>query len=198
MEEQKVKTEPVKTQRRIALSTDEMRLYLESKGVVCNTANNIFVENLYNAVKIMSFAPDKKSGLITTQSQVTLPILDMAKTVDMIMGRIGQRIRGFDIVGGYKVSMQSMQEALNRHIYFNHKFDEVNDLFVEIIEEAIKDKFVDPRKLPYSIKRKLKVIESQEEQKNHGEEATAELQDEKDKEEVPKVEKAKTSKNSKE
>ena len=39
MEEQKVKTEPVKTQRRIALSTDEMRLYLESQGVICNKAN---------------------------------------------------------------------------------------------------------------------------------------------------------------
>ena len=159
MEEQKVKTEPVKTQRRIALSTDEMRLYLESQGVICNKANNIFVENLYNAVRVMSFSPDKKISVVITQSQATLLILDMTKIVDMIMGRIGQRIRRFDVVGEYKVSIESIQQTLNKYIYYNHKFDEVNDLFVEIIEEVIKDKLIDSRRLPYSIKRRLKALE---------------------------------------
>ena len=151
--------EQVKTQRRIALSADEMRSYLETKGVICNTTNHVFVENLYNAVRVMSFSPDKKISVVITQSQATLLILDMTKIVDMIMGRIGQRIRRFDVVGEYKISIESIQQTLNKYIYYNHKFEELGNFSSKILEEAINDKLIDSRRLPYSIKRRLKALE---------------------------------------
>lgn len=125
-----------KQQKRRNLSLADKQKYLEKQGITCTNTNEVFVNNLYNAVIKMNKMPDMQIATVFTNSQTTIRLMNIATIVDTMMNSMNRRIRGFDTVGGFRTDIDRTVKTLEDHKYFTSKIDELTQLFEDIIDEA--------------------------------------------------------------
>ena len=125
-----------KQQKRKNLSIADKQKYLEKQGITCTNTNEVFVNNLYNAVIKMNKMPDMQIATVFTNSQTTIRLMNIATIVDTMMNSMNRRIRGFDTVGGFRTDIDRTVKTLEDHKYFTSKIDELTQLFEDIIDEA--------------------------------------------------------------
>lgn len=125
-----------KQQKRRNLSIADKQRYLEKQGITCTNTNEVFVNNLYNAVIKMNKMPDMQIATVFTNSQTTIRLMNIATIVDTMMNSMNRRIRGFDTVGGFRTDIDRTVKTLEDHKYFTSKIDELTQLFEDIIDEA--------------------------------------------------------------
>lgn len=125
-----------KQQKRRNLSIADKQKYLEKQGITCTNTNEVFVNNLYNAVIKMNKMPDMQIATVFTNSQTTIRLMNIATIVDTMMNSMNRRIRGFDTVGGFRTDIDRTVKTLEDHKYFTSKIDELTQLFEDIIDEA--------------------------------------------------------------
>lgn len=125
-----------KQQKRRNLSIADKQKYLEKQGITCTNTNDVFVNNLYNAVIKMNKMPDMQIATVFTNSQTTIRLMNIATIVDTMMNSMNRRIRGFDTVGGFRTDIDRTVKTLEDHKYFTSKIDELTQLFEDIIDEA--------------------------------------------------------------
>jgi hypothetical protein len=125
-----------KQQKRKNLSLADKQKYLEKQGITCTNTNEVFVNNLYNAVIKMNKMPDMQIATVFTNSQTTIRLMNIATIVDTMMNSMNRRIRGFDTVGGFRTDIDRTVKTLEDHKYFSSKIDELTQLFEDIIDEA--------------------------------------------------------------
>ena len=130
------------------ITIEEMLEYLESQGIQCKGNNYSLIKNLHKAVRAMRIKPNANFEYVSIQSQSTLSAVEMAKTVDILMEGINKRIRGFDSVGAHQTSMKELLQAIESHKYFSDKLCKLNDLFIDIVRDAVSKKIVDENRLP--------------------------------------------------
>ena len=125
-----------KQQKRRNLSIADKQKYLEKQGITCTNTNEVFVNNLYNAVIKMNKMPDMQIATVFTNSQTTIRLMNIATIVDTMMNSMNRRIRGFDTVGGFRTDIDRTVKTLEDHKYFSSKIDELSEEFEKIIDEA--------------------------------------------------------------
>ena len=125
-----------KQQKRKNLSLADKLKYLEKQGITCTNTNEVFVNNLYNAVIKMNKMPDMQIATVFTNSQTTIRLMNIATIVDTMMNSMNRRIRGFDTVGGFRTDIDRTVKTLEDHKYFSSKIDELSEEFEKIIDEA--------------------------------------------------------------
>ena len=125
-----------KQQKRKNLSLADKVKYLEKQGITCTNTNEVFVNNLYNAVIKMNKMPDMQIATVFTNSQTTIRLMNIATIVDTMMNSMNRRIRGFDTVGGFRTDIVRTVKTLEDHKYFSSKIDELSEEFEKIIDEA--------------------------------------------------------------
>ena len=125
-----------KQQKRKNLSLADKVKYLEKQGITCTNTNEVFVNNLYNAVIKMNKMPDMQIATVFTNSQTTIRLMNIATIVDTMMNSMNRRIRGFDTVGGFRTDIDRTVKTLEDHKYFSSKIDELSEEFEKIIDEA--------------------------------------------------------------
>ena len=125
-----------KQQKRRNLSIADKQKYLEKQGITCTNTNEVFLNNLYNAVIKMNKMPDMQIATVFTNSQTTIRLMNIATIVDTMMNSMNRRIRGFDTVGGFRTDIDRTVKTLEDHKYFSSKIDELTQLFEDIIDEA--------------------------------------------------------------
>ena len=125
-----------KQQKRKNLSLADKLKYLEKQGITCTNTNEVFVNNLYNAVIKMNKMPDMQIATVFTNSQTTIRLMNIATIVDTMMNSMNRRIRGFDTVGGFRTDIVRTVKTLEDHKYFSSKIDELSEEFEKIIDEA--------------------------------------------------------------
>ena len=125
-----------KQQKRRNLSLADKLKYLEKQGIACTNTNEVFVNNLYNAVIKMNKMPDMQIATVFTNSQTTIRLMNIATIVDTMMNSMNRRIRGFDTVGGFRTDIDRTVKTLEDHKYFSSKIDELSEEFEKIIDEA--------------------------------------------------------------
>ena len=125
-----------KQQKRRNLSLADKLKYLEKQDITCTNTNEVFVNNLYNAVIKMNKMPDMQIATVFTNSQTTIRLMNIATIVDTMMNSMNRRIRGFDTVSGFRTDIDRTVKTLEDHKYFSSKIDELTQLFEDIIDEA--------------------------------------------------------------
>ena len=125
-----------KQQKRKNLSLADKVKYLEKQGISYTNTNEVFVNNLYNAVIKMNKMPDMQIATVFTNSQTTIRLMNIATIVDTMMNSMNRRIRGFDTVGGFRTDIDRTVKTLEDHKYFSSKIDELSEEFEKIIDEA--------------------------------------------------------------
>ena len=125
-----------KQQKRKNLSLADKLKYLEKQGITCTNTNEVFVNNLYNAVIKMNKMPDMQIATVFTNSQTTIRLMNIATIVDTMMNSMNRRIRGFDTVGGFRTDIDRTVKTLEDHKYFSSKIDELSKKNKKIIDEA--------------------------------------------------------------
>ena len=125
-----------KQQKRKNLSLADKVKYLEKQGITYTNTNEVFVNNLYNAVIKMNKMPDMQIATVFTNSQTTIRLTNIATIVDTMMNSMNRRIRGFDTVGGFRTDIDRTVKTLEDHKYFSSKIDELSEEFEKIIDEA--------------------------------------------------------------
>ena len=125
-----------KQQKRKNLSLADKVKYLEKQGITYTNTNEVFVNNLYNAVIKMNKMPDMQIATVFTNSQTTIRLMNIATIVDTMMNSMNRRIRGFDTVGGFRTDIDRTVKTLEDHKYFSSKIDELSEEFEKIIDEA--------------------------------------------------------------
>ena len=125
-----------KQQKRKNLSLADKLKYLEKQGITYTNTNEVFVNNLYNAVIKMNKMPDMQIATVFTNSQTTIRLMNIATIVDTMMNSMNRRIRGFDTVGGFRTDIDRTVKTLEDHKYFSSKIDELSEEFEKIIDEA--------------------------------------------------------------
>ncbi len=125
-----------KQQKRKNLSLADKVKYLEKQGITYTNTNEVFVNNLYNAVIKMNKMPDMQIATVFTNSQTTIRLMNIATIVDTMMNSMNRRIRGFDTVGGFRTDIVRTVKTLEDHKYFSSKIDELSEEFEKIIDEA--------------------------------------------------------------
>ena len=125
-----------KQQKRKNLSLADKLKYLEKQGITRTNTNEVFVNNLYNAVIKMNKMPDMQIATVFTNSQTTIRLMNIATIVDTMMNSMNRRIRGFDTVGGFRTDIDRTVKTLEDHKYFSSKIDELSEEFEKIIDEA--------------------------------------------------------------
>ena len=125
-----------KQQKRKNLSLADKLKYLEKQGITCTNTNEVFVNNLYNAVIKMNKMPDMQIATVFTNSQTTIRLMNIATIVDTMMNSMNRRIMGFDTVGGFRTDIDRTVKTLEDHKYFSSKIDELSEEFEKIIDEA--------------------------------------------------------------
>ena len=125
-----------KQQKRKNLSLADKLKYLEKQDIACTNTNEVFVNNLYNAVIKMNKMPDMQIATVFTNSQTTIRLMNIATIVDTMMNSMNRRIRGFDTVGGFRTDIDRTVKTLEDHKYFSSKIDELSEEFEKIIDEA--------------------------------------------------------------
>ena len=125
-----------KQQKRKNLSLVDKLKYLEKQDIACTNTNEVFVNNLYNAVIKMNKMPDMQIATVFTNSQTTIRLMNIATIVDTMMNSMNRRIRGFDTVGGFRTDIDRTVKTLEDHKYFSSKIDELSEEFEKIIDEA--------------------------------------------------------------
>ena len=125
-----------KQQKRKNLSLADKLKYLEKQDITCTNTNEVFVNNLYNAVIKMNKMPDMQIATVFTNSQTTIRLMNIATIVDTMMNSMNRRIRGFDTVSGFRTDIDRTVKTLEDHKYFSSKIDELTQLFEDIIDEA--------------------------------------------------------------
>ena len=125
-----------KQQKRKNLSLVDKLKYLEKQDITCTNTNEVFVNNLYNAVIKMNKMPDMQIATVFTNSQTTIRLMNIATIVDTMMNSMNRRIRGFDTVGGFRTDIDRTVKTLEDHKYFSSKIDELSEEFEKIIDEA--------------------------------------------------------------
>jgi hypothetical protein len=73
-----------KQQKRKNLSLADKLKYLEKQDITCTNTNEVFVNNLYNAVIKMNKMPDMQIATVFTNSQTTIRLMSIATIVDTI------------------------------------------------------------------------------------------------------------------
>ena len=125
-----------KKQKRRNIYIEDKIKYLEKQDITCTNTNEVFVNNLYNAVIKMNKMPDMQIATVFTNSQTTIRLMNIATIVDTMMNAMNRRIRGFDTVGGFRTDIDRTVKTLEDHKYFTSKIDELTQLFEDIIDEA--------------------------------------------------------------
>ena len=125
-----------KQQKRKNLSLADKLKYLEKQDITCTNTNEVFLNNLYNAVIKMNKMPDMQIATVFTNSQTTIRLMNIATIVDTMMNSMNRRIRGFDTVGGFRTDIDRTVKTLEDHKYFSSKIDELSEEFEKIIDEA--------------------------------------------------------------
>ena len=125
-----------KQQKRKNLSLADKLKYLEKQGITCTNTNEVFVNNLHNAVIKMNKMPDMQIATVFTNSQTTIRLMNIATIVDTMMNSMNRRIMGFDTVGGFRTDIDRTVKTLEDHKYFSSKIDELSEEFEKIIDEA--------------------------------------------------------------